>query len=121
MAVTYLLMSDATIHESEEGFAWSDSLNLLWNGDYCGTPRLLVMDLRAGTVTDCTNAALIELADRAEREGETPRHLMAPFDAAGLAYPTERQFRRHEPCAGMGRLVMAGFGDDEAQREGVGR
>lgn len=118
--LTYLLLSDDLIPPTQLSFAWSDALASLWNGDYCGTPRLLVMDLRAGTVTDCTNAALIELADRAEREGETPRHLMAPFDAAGLAYPTERQFRRHEPCAGMGRLVMAGFGDDEAQREGVG-
>lgn len=108
MSVTYLLMSDATIHESEEGFAWSDALGLLWTGDYCGTPRLLAMDLAAGTVTDCTNAALIDLADRAETEGETPRHLEALLDAAELSYPTERPHRRSVPCAGMGRLVLAG-------------
>ncbi len=108
MATTYLLLSDDTIHESQLGFAWSDALALLWTGDYCGTPRLLTMDLRAGTVSDCTNAALIDLADRAEREGETPRHLEALFDAAGIAYPTERLPRRPMPCAGMGRLVLAG-------------
>jgi len=66
------------------------------------------MDIAAGTVTDCTKAALIELADRAEINGETPRHLDALFDAAGLPYPTERMPRRPVPCAGMGRLVMAG-------------
>jgi len=108
MVPTYLIVSDKIIRETELEFAWSDALAALWTGDYDGTPRLLAMDLAAGTVTDCTNAALIALADRAETEGETPRHLEALFDAAGIAYPTERQFRRPVPCAGMGRQVLAG-------------
>jgi hypothetical protein len=108
MATTYLLMSDDIIQSTQLGHAWSDALALLWTGDYDGTPRLLAMDLQAGTVTDCTNAALMHLADRAEHEGETPRHLDPLLDAAGLAYPTERQFRRPVSCAGMGRLVLAG-------------
>ncbi len=108
MATTYLILSDDIIHETQIDHAWSDALASLWIGDYDGTPRLLAMDLRAGAVTDCTNAALIDLADRAEHEGETPRHLQPLFDAAGLAYPTERHLRRPMPCAGMGRLVLAG-------------
>jgi len=108
MAPTYILISDDLIPETQIGFAWPDALDLIWSGYYDGTPRLLAMDIAAGTVTDCTKAALIELADRAEINGETPRHLQPLFDAAGLPYPTERMPRRPVPCAGMGRLVMAG-------------
>lgn len=108
MAPTYILISDDLIPETQIGFAWSDALDLIWSGHYDGTPRLLAMDIAAGTVADCTNAALIELADYAANEGETPRHLQPLFDEAGLDYPTERQFRRPAPCAGMGRLVLAG-------------
>ncbi len=107
MATTYLLLSDDIIPPTQLGFAWSDALAALWTGDYDGTPRLLAMDLAVGTVTDCTNAALIALADRADSEGETPRHLEALFDAAGLPYPTERLPWRSMSCAGMGRLVLA--------------
>ncbi len=108
MAPTYLIVSDNLIRETQIPFAWADALAALWTGDYDGTPRLLAMNIEVGKIEDCTNAALTELADRAEHEGETPRHLEVLFDAAGLAYPTERMPRRPVPCAGMGRLVMAG-------------
>ena len=90
MSTTYLIISEDTVAETQIGFAWSDALASLWSGDFSGTPRLIRMDLAAGTVVDETNASLIDLADRAHKEGETPKHLEPLFRKAGLAFPTER-------------------------------
>lgn len=104
-STTYLLISGDFIPEHQLGFAWPDALAMLWSGDYAGTPRLIRMDLAAGTVTDETNAALIDLADRASCEGETPKHLEPLFRKAGLDFPTERAPRAYQrPTAGPVRV-----------------
>ena len=81
---TYLLISEDIVHETQVGFAWADALALLWNGEFEGTPRLIAVDLDHGTAVDCTNAALIDLSDRAQRDGNVPAHLEPHFGRAGL-------------------------------------
>ena len=111
MSTTYLLISDDLIPETQEHFAWSDALAMIWSGDFSGTPRLIRMDLDAGTVVDETNAALVDLADRAHREGETPKFLEPLFRKAGLDFPTERAPRRYQNPAAypvrVGSVLLA--------------
>lgn len=104
-SITYLLISNDIIPEHQLGFGWRDAIAAMWSGDYDGTPRLIRMDLAAGTATDDTNAALIDLADRAHQEGETPKHLEAPLRAAGLDFPLERPaYRYRAPVTGPLRV-----------------
>lgn len=102
MSVTHIIISGDLITEHQIGFAWSDALNMLWSGDYDATPRLIRMDLTAGTVTDETNAALVDLADRAHKECETPKHLEPLFRKAGLDFPVERPVRYRRPLPDLG-------------------